>query len=192
MTTQLLDVSKLPTKQVIACDDDTEIDMEKFLAGHYDDVMALIDRDRIGSSDSFGFAMASPQTSCSTFHESWDDPSKLVWFVGGWGPNRDRYIANAARKLRALARPMRRTCWESTLEIRMSNPDHFQEVVETQNNDGTFSWGDFPYGGAASLRLGNLWLAGACSAFSQVEDQIVTSLILGNLAKKIIVGNKLL
>ena len=67
-----------------------------------------------------------------------------------------------------------------------SGPTEFEDVVEQVNDNGDFEWGDFPYGGASVVRYGPLELVGACSGFKQVEDHLVTELILGHLAKRIL------
>jgi hypothetical protein len=82
-------------------------------------------------NDSFGFAMANPDKA-----SSWDDPYAFVDFVVGWGPHADRYIANAVRKLRAALRTNL-----DTLLIRINNPGHFRDIVESQQANGSFAWG---------------------------------------------------
>jgi hypothetical protein len=122
-------------------------------------------------NDSFGFAMANADKA-----SSWDDPYAFVDFVVGWGPQADRYIANAVRKLRAALRTTL-----DTLFIRINNPDNFRDVVESQEADGSFAWGDFPCGGATFVRVGDLFLPCAVSALKEVEDDAAAKSIGGHV-----------
>jgi hypothetical protein len=202
MTGTLLDVSKLPFERVYTCEDGSRINLSTLLDSHYDAIQALAAAELIKANESFGFAMAEPMwdedlETLQARDAFWDYPEHFVWFVGGWGPNRDRYIANAVRKMRALLRPVingydgMNTMFESTLDIRIS-PSFFSDTVDSQNDDGTFPWGDFPWGGAAFVRMGGLTMAGAVSCLSEIEDDMVARLILGGIGQKIVVGNKLL
>ena len=128
----------------------------------------------------------------------WDDPSKFVWFVGGWGPDRDRYIANAIRKLR----PMLREDAESTLDMRFDSRkvksfgtgqpyEHviegdWEDVVDQLDKDGKFPWGDFPWGGAVTVIMGDMVLVGAMSCLHEIDDDTVMRTFLRLLGKQII------
>ena len=203
MTGKLLDVSTMPFERVHTCEDKTEIDLREFLDLHYDVVQALAGNELVRNNDSFGFAMAAPMwdgdlDELQQRGNFWDTPDEFVWFVGGWGDNRGRYIANAVRKMRALFRPHKMSeAWdpylcESTLEMRFDLPGAFRDKVEQQNPDGTFPWGDFPWGGGVMVRMGPLTLAGAVSCLSEIEDDMVARLILGGIGQRIVNGNKLL
>lgn len=120
---------------------------------------------------SFGFAMADPWRD---YYSAWNSPYELVWFVGGWGPERDRYIANAVRKLRASARTQ-----YNTLELRLRASELFRGAVESQEPDGAFAWGDYPWGGAVFLPFGGVTLLGAVSGLSEDEDAAIAAAILG-------------
>ena len=125
----------------------------------------------------------------------WDHPEEFVWFVGGWGPSRDRYIANAIRKLRALLRPSYASYFQefSTLDIRFNVPEHFQDRVKSQDENGGFPWGDYPWGGGVVVTMGKeLTLIGAVSCLTEIQDDTVTRLILGGIGEQIVQGNKLL
>ena len=197
MTGRLLDVSSMPFDQVYTCQDGSEINLGEFLDSHYDAIQALAAAGLIKANESFGFAMLRPtlvEDYIAT--NSWDKPEEFVWFVGGWGPDRDRYIANAIRKLRPLFR-LTLSALEgdqlfTTLDIRFWRPSYFEDVVEQMNDDGTFPWGDFPWGGAVSESFGEMWLIGAVSCLTEIEDDFIAKLILGGLGKLIVTGNKLL
>jgi hypothetical protein len=88
--------------------------------------------------------------------------------VGGWGPEADRYIANAVRKLRLTRFGM------DTLSLTGVDTE---EVVESVDDEGRFPWGDFPYGGAVRLTMGTVRPWVAASAFKQDEDVIAASLV---------------
>ena len=152
---------------------------------HNDD-MALAANNVIKSNASFGFVMLPPLWDGQEdfFVDEWDDPYAFTWFAGGWGSDSNRYVANAVRKIRPLLRINDEV---STLSMVLgSGPTEFEDVVEQVNDNGDFEWGDFPYGGASVVRYGPLELVGACSGFKQVEDHLVTELILGHLAKRIL------
>lgn len=203
MTGTLLDVSTMSFERVYTCDDGSKIDLREFLDLHYDAVQALAGSGLVKNKDSFGFAMAAPMWDedldvLQQRDRFWDKPDEFVWFVGGWGDERDRYIANAIRKLRALLRPHKLIeGWNplgvtSTLEMRFDLPGLFRDKVDQQNPDGTFPWGDFPWGGGVKVHMGPLTLAGAVSCLSEIEDDMVARLILGGVGQRIVNGNKLL
>lgn len=196
MTGRLLDVSTMPFERVYACKDGSEIDLTKLVDSHYNAIRALAYAGLIKANNSFGFAMLEPVWQVDGLDdEIWDNPEQFVWFVGGWGSDRDRYIANAVRKLRPMLRPATATGGDfvmSTLDIRFNLPEHFQDKVDQQNDDGTFPWGDFPWGGAVVELMGDLALIGAVSCLSEIEDDFIAKLILGGIGKRIIEGDKLL
>ena len=199
MADRLLDVSKLPFERVYTCADGSEINLREHLEAHADAVEALAARSLVRDNEtgSFGFAMAAPGTRWKHILVNWDQPEKFVWFAGGWGPQRDYYVANAVRKMRALLRIASRlqACEDedfSTLRVRLMNPGAFENVVEGKNPDGTFPWGDFPWGGAVLQHMGSLKLMGGTSSLSQFEDDFMTKLVLGGVGQKIILGDKLL
>ncbi len=185
----LLNVTDLPFKRICTCTDGTVINMEKFIEDLRPAVDALAVAGLIKASESFGFAMAAPRLEVQPdFRYAWDNPLEFIWFVGGWGPERDRYIANAVRKLR----PMFRQGEISTLEMRFFAPEGFVDKVDSVDEDGNFPWGDFPWGGAVSCVLGSLLLEGATSCLKETEDDPVSHLILGLVGSKIIIGDGLL
>lgn len=188
-----LDVSQLPFEQTYACADGTAIDMLSFLIEMMPILDAMGAAGVITENDSFGFAMAEPILDWCypgrLLENIWDDPYTYTWFVGGWGDERDHYIANAVRKLR----PLLREGEISTLEMRFG-PQHgyFMDTVESRGWSGNYPWGDFPRGGAVSVQHGPLTMFAACSGFSEIEDDITTRLILGEFAKRITLANELL
>lgn len=199
MTGRQLDVTTLPFDQAYTCKDGSKIDMCELLDQHYEAVQALAATGLIKANDSFGFAMLAPVTEDNIdmmdVEEFWDKPEQFVWFVGGWGSKRDVYIANAVRKLRAIIRCQQYNQVDalSTLDLHMMEPAFFRDTVDDQNEDGTYPWGDFPWGGAVVMPYGDdLGLAAAVSCLTEIEDDTVARLIIGNIAKKIILGDGML
>ena len=193
MPRQLLDISKLPFESKYDCQDGTTIDMKKFLENLRTPINVLGTTGNIGQVDSLGFVMAKPlnfMVNVLPDDYYWDDPVSYVWFAGGWGPDRDMYIANAVRKMRAMLREgletlyMRLGCYQDT---------HFRDLVDQTDAIGNFAWGDFPWGGAVEVQLvSNLLLHGAVSCFDDdVDDDITARLILGILGKQILISDGL-
>lgn len=134
--------------------------------------------------ESLGFAMA--VTDHDLRKDVADDYQGLVSFVAGWGPDAEQYIANAVRKLRFSAR----TGLESSdAAFERHLVDH---PVSPTSAEGTFEWGDFPYGGAVfsrtkvvggrggkhGLHVMNRWLLAAVSGLTQEEDAAVAAIAL--------------
>ena len=188
MSITSLDVSTLQHEQTYVCKDGTQINMVAFMDQFYEVIQTLVANGLIRANESFGFAMAIPQLGETLINiDDWDDPSKFVWFVYGWGPDKDRYIANAVRKMRASLRT-----GDSTLDIRYYTPDAFQDVVDSKaNNGGTFPWGDFPWGGAVFVDVFEVNLLLAISCLHEIEDDTASRLIGGSLGKLIAIGNGL-
>lgn len=197
MLVQTMDMSTFPREQTYVCDDGETVYMRDLLLSHKSVLDTMAEIGLIKENDSFGFAMLEPMAGDVDWPvEHWDQPEQYVWFAGGWGPDRERYIANAVRKLRPLVRQVDGDIEElGTLGMRVNgSDDFFRDVVESQEPDGSFAWGDFPWGGATLVPYGNdvgtngLILAGACSAFTEIEDDTVTKLVLGAVAKPILLG----
>lgn len=194
-TGRLLDVSAMPSDQVFICNNGTEIDMRMFLGSHRGAFQELANSGLIDPSRSFGFAMAEPGSGKKYSSWYWDDPETFVWFVGGWGPDRDRCIANAIRKMRPEMRQNLQSDprkWVSTLDMRFNDPECFREEVRSVNPNGSFSWGDFAWGGAVTIVWRELVLSGAVSGLTEFEDDSTAELILKGLGQKILKGNSLL
>jgi hypothetical protein len=121
--------------------------------------------------DSFGFAVSITSPNLEVTEDHWDHPESYVTFVGGWGEERDRYIANAVRKMRASIRT-----GLDTLHM-VGGGSEFREIVASQAEDGSFAWGDFPYGGATFVNFGNYEILVAVSALTQEEDDLVAGFI---------------
>lgn len=131
---------------------------------------------KIRYNGSFGFAMADPALGLTyDLAGTWDDPREMTLFVAGWGPERERYCANAVRKLRAAARN-----GVDTLDLVTGNYEEpFCDIVESPaNEDGTYPWGDFPYGGAVFVGFNDKLLLGAVSGLRQEEDHALAGVIL--------------
>lgn len=195
MTGRLLDVSALPTDWSYDCVDGSVVEMRYLLAAHSEAIIELANSGLIKVSRSYGFALSVPipHGGAGWQPNDWDEPNKFVAFVGGRGIDRDRYAANAVRKLRPWIRQASKGGeFDSTLSMRLFAPELFEQGVESQNADGTFPWGDYPWGGAAVISFPEFALAGAISGFSEIEDDFVCRMILGGLARLIIEGDGLL
>lgn len=125
----------------------------------------------IKANDSFGFAAAHIDSKSGW---SWDHPEQFIWFVIGWGPEGDRYIANAVRKLRPTLRINR-----DTLMLRVESPRLFRETVDSTSADGSYPWGDFPWGGGTLVPVGPLVIPCAVSGLREREDDWVAKTIGG-------------
>ena len=190
MTT--LDVTALPFEQVYECTDGMSINMYDFLRELEPVLNVMGTAGIVRENTSFGFAMAEPIVDAPDDFsiDYWDDPYKFAWFVGGWGDEKDRLIANAVRKLRPLLR--RQDEW-STLDMRFfSEEKPFMNTVNSRDDDGNYPWGDFPWGGASVRQFGRLHVIGACSGFSEIEDDMVTNLILTEFAKRVVFAEDIL
>lgn len=195
MTSSLLDLTALPTEWVYVCGDGTQIEMSYLLAAHGEAIAAMEATGLLEINGSYGFALSVPIGHGATGWEAsdWDNPEKFIAYVGGRGRERDRYAANAVRKLRPWIRQAAAGCeFDSTLSMRQFAPELFEQGVDSQNADGTFSWGDYPWGGAVVVSFRGFALAGAVSGFSEIQDDTVARLILGALAEQIILGDGLL
>lgn len=185
MTGRLLDISTMPFDQSYTCKDGTVINFYDVFHQYRRMIEMQMQDGLIKQKDSFGFAMAHPQWHDDredygiwTDEDVWDKPEKFVWFVAGWGPECDRYIANAIRKLRPLLRLYVGRHHGGTLGIKLFGGEGFQDKVDLKNEpEGTFSWGDFPRGGAVYAQLGPLVLPVAVSALSETEDDSMAGLI---------------
>lgn len=183
---QTLEVSRFPNEQLLAPMEGREgepINLGSIVHMMRGSIDYWATMGLIKPNDSFGFAMAEPN---GDWHEVWDDPYALTWLVGGWGPDRDRYVANAVRKMRAAARAGVNDTLEMRLEPSSDLVESFRDVVASVEPDGTFLWGDFPWGGAVYQDYGPLNLLGAVSALSEEEDHAVASGILGLIAVQIL------
>ena len=132
---------------------------------------------------SFGYAAGLPRRHAGPV-PNWDDPTQLVWFVGGWGPELERYVANAVRKLRALFRT-----GKDTLELRINDPDAFQDIVASAEEDGSFEWGDFPFGGATFVHSGEIFIPMSVSCLREVEDDAVAKALGGMVGAQMLKVN---
>lgn len=168
---RLLDVSNLPGGRVYTMKPGYDVD---FGAIFDDQLRPVIEHmmtvGLITKTESFGFAMAEPDRGYR--NQTWDDPSQLVWMTAGWGPEKDRYVANAARKLRVASRLK-----IDSIEVRELD---IKTPVESQEPDGTYAWGDFPYGGAVWVKnafVSNVLFLSSVSALTQQEDDVIASMI---------------
>ena len=102
-----------------------------------------------------------------------NDPEGLIDFSFREGAERDRYAANALRKMRAVART-----GVSTLELRELNNDPLRafEAIVGVEDDSRLLWGEFPYGGAVVVECkdGRCVIVGV-SGFTQRQDHWVAT-----------------
>jgi hypothetical protein len=129
------------------------------------------ERGLIRQHHSFGYAVAWADPR----HHDWNHPQTYIWFVGGWGHESERYIANAVRKLRAALRTGKDTLYMRVIDEGAD----FEHVVESVEPDGTFVWGDYPYGGAAFSEVINHIIPVAVSCLKEEEDDWMAKLIGG-------------
>lgn len=145
---------------------------------------ALVAGDLIKENESFGCAVAHPYDLNAAVLEqwAWDDPDDFIWFVTGWGPQRDKYIANAVRKLRPALREQ-----VDTLSMRCQ-PDVYDdgESVESVDDEGRFPWGDFSWGGATFVQVGMMYLPTSVSCLAEVEDDAVAKLLGGTIGAEML------
>ena len=172
---ETLDVSRFPTECLYGapgkkCNLATLMEPIWTYVNH----LASLESPLVEDNLSFGFAMANPWTVSFRYGMAWNNPYELVWFVGGWGPERERYIANAVRKLRPAARTGR-----DTLELRHHSSGLFRDMVDSHEEDGSFAWGDYPYGGAVYLSFEGVKLLGSVSGLSEDEDAAIAAAVLG-------------
>jgi hypothetical protein len=187
MRTATLYVSDLSAHGIYVCKDGTHIFMSQLIEELHGVVDALAAAGKIRENDSFGFAMTMPQANGSLMcTDDWDRPDKFVWFTGGWGPHKERYVANAVRKLRATLRE-----GGDTLDLRQHSPESFIDVADSVDGDGNFAWGDFPWGGAVIVDVFGVVAAGAVSCLHEIEDDYVARLHLGDILKRIAISDGL-
>jgi len=178
-----LDVTLLPTSFVYtSASSGLSADLAPVVAELEPIISEMIARGVINGNDShsFGFAMAHPD---HAWEAVWNDPYQLVALAFGWGPFVNRYIANAARKLRPRAR-----AGVDTQVQRLLRPNGFDLVVPEEHiaeekqepNRTEFFWGDFPYDGAVGLE-GYHHHLGAVSAHPKQQDPTVARLILSHV-----------
>ena len=171
----LLDVSQLPRNAVFRGADNAELDLCQHALEMRGVIEELMGQGSIKRSPNFGFAMAGP-ASVEVLQLQWDKPYESTQLVVGWGDEAARYIANAVRKLRPMLRVGRDTLW-----MRTEASTQFRDSVDSVQDDGTFQWGDFPWGGGTLVGCGDLVLPVAVSGFSETEDDFVAKFIAGYL-----------
>jgi len=185
---ETLDIRTLPCELTRTFKDDSTFDVEQFTATISKAIAALAEGGVIKQA-SFGFAFGVPMAVDEyDLSDHWDDPAKFVWCVGGWGAGSSKYVANAARKMR----PMLRSYAESSLEMYHGFPEDFRDKVDSRQDDGSFAWGDFPWGGGVRVPMCGMIFTCAVSGFSQAEDHAVALLLAGLLGKYFVEGEGLL
>ncbi len=191
MPSRILDLSKLQYERTYECQGTGEIiHLEDFIDGLKPAVDALARAGYVKKKDSFGITIARPEWNNRRDDgpsKSWDNPEQFAWCVGGWGPDRDLYIANTIGKMRALLREGA----ESTLALRFQGFDGWQDIIDTKGLKKDFPFGDFPYGGAVRLQMGPLTVRVAISTFTEMEDHATSLGAAGLLGAKILAGEGL-
>ena len=175
-----LDVSAFPTTYEYTGANGTTIELADLIDTIKDTIELWV---RLGvirnTIESFGFAVSFLEP--EELEKRYDDPELFVGFVGGWGPEQTRYTANAIRKMRAAART-----GSDTLEMVEVGAKHginlFEDKVESQV-DGTYPWGEFPWGGAIFISFGDRTMMIATSFVTQDQDDLVAG-FLGKLFGK--------
>ena len=185
-----MDVSIFPSELTYECGDGSIIDFASVLAKLRSVIEIMEISGLFRRSDTFGLAISRPyfegeEADCTTFQ---DNPETHVAFVGGWGEKQDQCIANAVRKMRPLYRGPVAT---STLDMRLFDED-FEDVVKSIEDDGTFLWGDFPYGGAVWVIVGDVAYCVSVSGLHQVDDHAAAVLYGTTVSKKVLIGDGLL
>jgi hypothetical protein len=167
----LLDIDSLPRALTWNPATPAATSVSAIFSGLEPTIKTMMAESVITSKSSFGFALATPDIDLT---EVWDDPRKLIAFVAYWGPEGPRYAANACRKLRPAARE-----GVDTEILRRERPEAFRDIVESNEGDTAFPWGDFPWDGAAFTTVQGRPLLGAVSALPKEEDPIVARFITG-------------
>lgn len=124
----------------------------------------------VKETESFGFAVAFDGFVGDPIDP--DDPSEYVGFVGGWGPDKDRYIANAVRKLRVTLE-----IEDDSMNITHTGGNDDYNGVKSAEDDGSFLWGNFPWGGSTYTAFGKYEILVSVSALKQDEDDLVAGYI---------------
>ena len=138
---------------------------------------------------SFGYAVTYPNASAKDFN----NPEKFLLLVGGWGPQWERYAANAVRKIRPVLRSRVDSLWLTVNKLSGAMPDAFDDEVASANADGTFSWGDFPYGGAYTVDLiDETEVIVAVSCLAQEEDDTASRFVGGIVNQTLVRAHNLL
>lgn len=144
----------------------------------------------VDAKDSFGFAMGNPDPNVN-LAQVWDDPQQLVGLVHHFGPEGERYAANAVRKLRAAAREGVDTEILRIEADELGTGGRFRDTVESNAGDTVFAWGDFPFDGAVWLTVQGITLPFAVSAFPKEQDPGVARLYGNHLALAMHYSNQL-
>lgn len=124
------------------------------------------------STPSFGLVALNPALA-DRYASIWCSPTELLegGMVIGWGPEWHRYVANALRKCRAVARE-----GLDSLYMERHAPARFLNPVGEVDEHGDFPDGDFPFGGAVRIRRGSGHYIVGVSSLTQEEDDLVARL----------------
>ena len=185
-----LDVGALKHELEFKFDDGSTFDVAEFGRTIHPAIRAQATAGLVTAPEDFGygFVFGRPM-SVEDFDlgHHWNYPTEFVWCVGGYGIQAPEYIANATRKMRALLR----LDTQSTLEVQQNYPDAFSDVVDSVQDDGTFAWGDFPWGGAVRITMGGMIFTCGVSGFTQRQDHAAALLLAEKLGGCFIKGNGL-
>lgn len=175
----MLDVAALPRELVWNETNAGAVALHRLFDKLDDALQNMMDLGLIKHNASFGFAMGNPNANLA---EVWDDPLQLVGLVHYYGPEGERYAANAVRKLRPAARENVDT-EVLRIEAELTRSDgRFRDIVGNKEGDTEFPWGDFPYDGATFLTVQGRTLPYAASAFPKEQDPGVARLYGNQIA----------
>lgn len=169
----ILNISALPLDLIWNEGTDGEFSLADAMSDVVPSIRQLMFDGVLADSKSFGFALANPM---AILRADWNDPFKLIAMVFHYGPEGPRYAANACRKIRAAARE-----GKDTETLRFSPGNRFVEPVKSAEEDGTFLWGDFPFGGATFVPTPRRTLLTAVSTFPEEQDPLASRLIGSHL-----------
>ncbi len=181
--TKLLDVSLLPFEQKYALNGQT-LGLSRVIEAVQSAVwrLSITEPPLVEKNMSFGFAMGDPKFTKRQRANAavWDVPENLAWLVGGWGAQRDRYVANAVRKLRPACRT-----GKSTLDLSLNDRELFLDEVESECEPGQYPWGDYPWGGATWVDFWGNPVPVAVGCLSEEEGPALAALIGSLIASEL-------
>lgn len=191
-----LDVRQLPFEATYTCDDGKTIDMVEFLDRFRGIVEVAAEESFIDDTESFGIAVTKPMTIEEFYADAhmdglcydWGHPEKFVWFAGGWGPDRDRYVVNVAGKITPMLRRRAKSTLDLRFEVLAGDGNIWRNVIKpTLQPDGSYSIGDFPWAGAVVVSMGGMIVVCGVSCLHELDDhstaQFFGSLLLGDILR---------
>ena len=162
----------------VLCKDGELLVLDRFAEQLELAVKNMMNHGLVKQNDSFGFSVSIFKVNQYwRFARDWNEPRMFVHYLQHWGPNGPRYSMNAIRKQRASLRIS-----ANTLDIvRNLDEGEFIDVIESVDEHGNFTWGDFPYGGCVIRDCGEYTIVFSCSALTQEQDDTVSHFGAGAL-----------